>query len=152
MSATATHQASPWVASAQGRHTSENRADLGTIVHRRRDGTSSLLFSHSDVSDSAIPWTAACQASLSFTISPSLLRFMSIESVMLSNHPPVSKPEQRLDTLKSFQKTQILTISTKCPNATQHYPSHREPGKSDSSHGEGWSADGCPKITHMLAW
>ena len=32
------------------------------------------------------PWTAAVQASLSFTISLSLLKFMSIESVMLSNH------------------------------------------------------------------
>ena len=29
---------------------------------------------------------AACQTSLSFTISQSLLRFMSIESMMLSNH------------------------------------------------------------------
>ena len=34
----------------------------------------------------ATPWTAACQASLSFTISWSLLRLMSIESVMPSNH------------------------------------------------------------------
>ena len=34
----------------------------------------------------AIPWTAACQTPLSFTISWNLLRFMSIESVMLSNH------------------------------------------------------------------
>ena len=32
------------------------------------------------------PWTAACQASLSFTISQILLKFMSIELVMLSNH------------------------------------------------------------------
>ena len=32
------------------------------------------------------PWTAAHQASLSFTISPSLLEFMSIEFVMLFNH------------------------------------------------------------------
>ena len=32
------------------------------------------------------PWTAACQASWSFTISWSLLKFMSIESVMPSNH------------------------------------------------------------------
>ena len=32
------------------------------------------------------PWTAACQASLSFTISKSLFKFMSIELVMLSNH------------------------------------------------------------------
>ena len=32
------------------------------------------------------PWTGTCQASLSFTISWSLLKFMSIESVMPSNH------------------------------------------------------------------
>ena len=32
------------------------------------------------------PWTAACQASLSFTISWSLLRLMSIKLIMLSNH------------------------------------------------------------------
>ena len=32
------------------------------------------------------PWTVALQASLSFTISQSLLKFMSIESVMPSNH------------------------------------------------------------------
>ena len=34
----------------------------------------------------AIPWTAACQASLSITNSQSLLKLMSIESVMPSNH------------------------------------------------------------------
>ena len=34
----------------------------------------------------ATPWTAARQASLSFTISQSLLKLMSIESVMPSNH------------------------------------------------------------------
>ena len=32
------------------------------------------------------PWTAAYQASLSFTISQSLLRFMSVESVMVCNY------------------------------------------------------------------
>ena len=32
------------------------------------------------------PWTAACQASLSITNSPSLLNLMSIKSVMPSNH------------------------------------------------------------------
>ena len=32
------------------------------------------------------PWTAACQASLSFTISQNLLKLTSIESVMPSNH------------------------------------------------------------------
>ena len=34
----------------------------------------------------ATPWTAACQASLSFTISWSLLKLMTIESVMSSTH------------------------------------------------------------------
>ena len=34
----------------------------------------------------ATPWTAACQASLSITNSWSLLKIMSIESVMPSNH------------------------------------------------------------------
>ena len=34
----------------------------------------------------ATPWTAACQASLSITSSWSLLKLMSIESVMPSNH------------------------------------------------------------------
>ena len=34
----------------------------------------------------ATPWTAACHASLSFIISWSLLKFMSIESMMPSNH------------------------------------------------------------------
>ena len=38
------------------------------------------------MSDSAMPWTAACQASLSFTVSPGLLKLMSIESKMPSNH------------------------------------------------------------------
>ena len=33
-----------------------------------------------------ISWTSACQASLSFTISRSLLKLMSIKSVMPSNH------------------------------------------------------------------
>ena len=34
----------------------------------------------------ATPWTAACQASLSITNSRSLLKLMSVESVMPSNH------------------------------------------------------------------
>ena len=36
--------------------------------------------------DSVKPWTAACQASLSFTVSWSLLRLMSKESVIPSNY------------------------------------------------------------------
>ena len=38
------------------------------------------------MSDSATPWTATCWASLSITNSQSLLKLMSIESVIPSNH------------------------------------------------------------------
>ena len=40
----------------------------------------------------ATPWTAACQLSLFFTISQSLFIFMSIKSVMLSNHLILCRP------------------------------------------------------------
>ena len=46
-------------------------------------GSSSV---QSVLSDSATPWTAAHQASLSITNSLSLLKLMSIELVMPSNH------------------------------------------------------------------
>ena len=38
------------------------------------------------MSNTASPWAAACQASLFFTVSWSLFRFMSTESVMPSNY------------------------------------------------------------------
>ena len=44
------------------------------------------LFSHSVMSHSFNTWTAAYQASLSSTISCTLLKLMSIELVMPSNH------------------------------------------------------------------
>ena len=52
----------------------------------------SVQFSCSVESDSATPWTAACQASLSITYSQSLLKLMSIESVMPSNHLILCRP------------------------------------------------------------
>ena len=53
---------------------------------------SSVQFSRSVVSNSATPWTAAHQASLSITSFWSLLRLMSIESVMPSNHLIFCRP------------------------------------------------------------
>ena len=47
---------------------------------------SSVRFSHSVVSDSATPWIAAHQASLSITNTWSSLKLMSLESVIPSNH------------------------------------------------------------------
>ena len=40
----------------------------------------------------ANPWTTACQVSLSFTVSQSLLKLMSIELVMPSNHHILCHP------------------------------------------------------------
>ena len=56
-----------------------------------------MLFSCSVMSDSVTPWTAAHQASLSITNSRSLLKLMSIDLVMPSNHlilchPPLLPP------------------------------------------------------------
>ena len=44
------------------------------------------------MSDSVTPWTAARQASLSITNSRNLLKFMSLESVMPSNHLILYRP------------------------------------------------------------
>ena len=49
-------------------------------------------FSCSVVSDSATPWTAAHQASLSITNSQSLLKLTNIELVMPSNHLTLCRP------------------------------------------------------------
>ena len=51
-----------------------------------------MLSSFSHVRLFATPWTAAHQASLSFTISQSLLKFMSIEMVMPSNYLILCRP------------------------------------------------------------
>ena len=47
----------------------------------------------------ATPWTAACQASLSFTDSRSLLKLMSIELVMPSNHLILCCPHLHLPSI-----------------------------------------------------
>ena len=52
----------------------------------------SSLYSLSRVRLFETPWTAACQASLSITNSRSLLKLMSIESVMPSNHLILCRP------------------------------------------------------------
>ena len=70
-----------------------------------------VQFSHSVMSDSVILWTAACQASLSITKTQSLLKFMSVESMMPSNHlilcrpiflPPLIFPSIRVFPMSQF--------------------------------------------------
>ena len=59
------------------------------------------------------PWTAACQASLSFTISWSLLKLTSIETVMPSNYFVLCRPLLLLLSVfprsGSFLKSQFFT-------------------------------------------
>ena len=75
---------------------------------------SSIQFSRSVVSDSATPWTAACQASLSITSSRSLLKLMSIESVMPSNHlilcHPLLLPPSIFPSIRVFSSESFLHI------------------------------------------
>ena len=61
----------------------------------------------------ATPWTAARQTPLSSTVSWSLLRFMSIESAMLSNHlilcHPLSSCPQPFPASRSFPMSRLFT-------------------------------------------
>ena len=60
------------------------------------------------------PWTAACQASLSITNSWSLLKLMSIESLMTSNHLILCHPLLLLplvfSSIRVFSKESVLHI------------------------------------------
>ena len=64
-----------------------------------------------------IPWTVACQASLSITNSWSLLKLMSIESVMPSNHlilcHPLLLPPSVFPSIRIFSNESVLCI--RCP-------------------------------------
>ena len=66
------------------------------------------------MSDSATPWTAACQASLSVTISQSLLKLMSIELVMLPSHLILCLPllllPSIIPSIRVFPKESVLHI------------------------------------------
>jgi len=73
-----------------------------------------LLFSRSVMSDSVTPWTVAHQASLSFNISHSLLKLMSIVSVMPSNHlilcRPLLLPSSIFPSIRVFSNESVLCI------------------------------------------
>ena len=84
------------------------------IVHI--PASTSLLFvqSLSHVCLFAVPWTIACQASLSLTISWSLPKFMAMESVMLSSHlilcHPLLLPPSIFPSIRDFTNESVLHI------------------------------------------
>ena len=70
----------------------------------------------------ATPWTASHQAPLSSSISCSLLKFMSFESVMLSNHLIFSHPFsfclQSFPASESFPMSQLFTSGSQSTGAS----------------------------------
>ena len=70
-----------------------------------------LLFSLSVVSDSANPWTVVLQTSQSFIISRSLLKHMSVESMMPSNHLILCCPLLFLPSIFSFPASGSFPMS-----------------------------------------
>ena len=75
---------------------------------------SSVQLSCSFIPDSMIPWIAACQASLSITNSQRLLKLMSIELVMPSNHLifccPLLLPPSIIPSIRVFLNESVLCI------------------------------------------
>ena len=73
-----------------------------------------LLVSWSVESDSVTPWTAACQASLSFTNSRSLLKLAPIEAVTTSDHlilcHPLLLPPSIFPSIRVFSNESVLRI------------------------------------------
>ena len=107
----------------------ETQIHIQTPSHAAPRACHSLLHSHCPLEEGnsaqslshvplfAIPWTAARQASLSITNSPSLLKLMSIELVMeLWCHPAISSSVvpflsclQSFPASGSFQMSQLFT-------------------------------------------
>ena len=85
----------------------------GTSTSNQERFTSSVQ-SLSHVWLFATPWTAALQASLSFSISQSLLKLISIESVMPSNHlifcHPLILPPSIFPSIWVFSNESVLCI------------------------------------------
>ena len=62
------------------------------MIDYNHNSVHSVQFSHSVMSDSVTPWTAAGQAPLSITNSWNLPKLMSIESAIPSNHLILCQP------------------------------------------------------------
>ena len=85
---------------------------MATFIHLYREKSFSSVQSLSCVQIFATAWTAAHQASLSITNSQSLLKLISTESVMPSNHfilcLPFSSHLPSIPASESFQRSQFF--------------------------------------------
>ena len=111
------HIASAWISQCQGHACLGNVAQTGShgpdfTSISMEEGSSVQLLSR--VQLFASPWTAAHQASLSITSSQSLLKLMSIESVMPSNHlilcHPLLLPPPVFPSIRIFSSESVLHI------------------------------------------
>ena len=90
---------------------------MGVPIRIFSAGTDSVQFSRSVVSDSLRPHgiNTACQSSLSITNSWSLLKLMSVESVIPSNHLilccPLLLPPSIFPSIRVFSNESVLCIS-----------------------------------------
>ena len=113
------------------------RTQLSARTHKKKRGDRAiihLLFGRSVVSDSVTLWTATHQASLSFTISGSLVKLLSIESVMPSNHlilcHPLLLPPSIFPSIRVFSSESALRIRwpKDCSFSFNISPSNEPPG------------------------
>ena len=103
--------------SFQSKKIFKTAGEIKTSLNKRNLRESSLVHiveSLSHVQLFATPWTAPCQASLSITNSWSLLKLMSIESVMPSNHlilcHPLLLPPSIFPSIRVFFNESVLHI------------------------------------------
>ena len=80
-----------------------NCAKMRSYPPRGRGRHAVVVQSFSHVRLFPTPWTAACQASMSFTVSWSLLKLISIELVMASNHLILCHPLLLLSVFPSIR-------------------------------------------------
>ena len=95
----------------KSRITSLIRWHLGQVWRQEGESYVVVVQSVSPVRLFATPWTATRQAFLSFTVSQSLLKLMSIESMMPSNHLILCRPLFLLESFPasgSFQMSQFI--------------------------------------------
>ena len=98
----------------QGGKKPEKTTNEREIIYDIRSSVSQSVQSLSRVWLFEIPWTAARQASLSITNPQSLLKLMSIESVMPSNHlifcRPLLLPPSIFPSIRVFSNESVLGI------------------------------------------